>query len=504
MEKLGRYELREKIGRGGMADVYKGFDPRFRREVAVKVLPPELMRDSKFFQRFEREATTIASLEHHSIVPVYDFGEVDNRPFLVMRYMGHGSLEDKLKKGQISIKDALEVTKRIGSALDYAHKRSVVHRDVKPANILYGEDGVPYLSDFGIVWLTEGSVEFSRDRFLGTPHYMAPESADDDGITPLLDIYALGVTLYEMLAGELPFNSVRPSAILMAHVIKPIPNVLEVRTDLHEDVQNVIERAMAKERHDRYPFAKLIGEELERALGKSSLDTVNELVNERADRIDKTVTVVQQTKTTTDPYSNKTPIKQSLIQKYKTFGPDAEVRGPALMSFTNSIQSSSFLPLLKQFGLADHDPMMWYPQQRLCDMFSLIEQFVLGSELFHFIDIGMAVVNSVELPEPFASMPFPDINLAWGTIYKVHHRGADVGHVRVELVEPYHLRIEAMTPYPHNCNYGIHYGIAKRFLPDSTKFTVQFDQSIKDVFAADAPTILHTRWLPNSPTSTGY
>lgn len=502
MEKLGRYELQEKIGKGGMADVYRAYDPRFRRDVAIKVLPQELMRDNMFSVRFEREATTVATLEHYSIVPVYDFGEVDGMPYLVMRYMGNGSLEDRLQKGPISVAEALEVTKRIGSALDYAHRRSVIHRDVKPANILYGEDNVPYLSDFGIVWLAEGSTEFSRDRFLGTPHYMAPESADPDGLTPSIDIYALGVTLYEMLAGEQPYVGTRPSAILMAHVIRPVPDVRLMREDLHEDVQAVLERAMAKERDERYASATDLGKDLEFALGKSDPTTVNTIASDVAeDVMSGSAFIDSAAPATLNNADSATPAMQPLIQKYKAFGPDAEVRGQTLLAFQNALRSESLMPLLRRFGMAEIDPLEWYDQQQLCDMFNIIEQYVLGSELFHFIDIGMAVVNSIEIPEPFGSMPFPDINLAWGTVYKVHQRGEDAGYVRVELAGPYHLRIEAMTPYPHNVNYGIHYGIAKRFLPDGTAFRVEFDSSIKDVFAATAPTILHTRWMPLPPVS---
>lgn len=266
MKQLERYELREEIGRGGMARVYKAFDPRFERDVAIKLLPPATLLDPSFKQRFQREATTIASLEHHSIVPVYDFGESEERPFLVMRYMRNGSLEDKLQRGEVSVEDALSVVKRIGSALDYAHQRGVIHRDVKPANILYGEDGVPYLSDFGIVKLSEASVQFTKDGFLGTPYYMAPESADPDGTTTLIDIYALGVTLFQMLTGKVPYDGQRPSGILMAHVTKPIPDVRESRADLPAEVQAVIEKAMAKQPATRYQHGKPIGRDLEEAL----------------------------------------------------------------------------------------------------------------------------------------------------------------------------------------------------------------------------------------------
>ena len=149
-EIIDRYEIRREIGRGGMATVYLAHDPRVERDVAIKVLPSQFLHDPKFRGRFQQEAQAIAALEHSAIVPIYDFGEYEDQPFLVMRYMPGGSLTDRLEPGPLSVSNASQVLNRIASAIDKAHAQQVIHRDLKPANILFDSDGEAYLSDFGI------------------------------------------------------------------------------------------------------------------------------------------------------------------------------------------------------------------------------------------------------------------------------------------------------------------------------------------------------------------
>jgi serine/threonine protein kinase len=178
---FGRYKIQSEIGRGGMSIVYRAHDARTNRDVALKVLPREFLHDPNFRQRFEREAQTIATLEHPAIVPVYDFGEVGGQPFLVMRHMTGGSLTDLLMEGPLSLEAATAVLQRIGSALDYAHQQGIVHRDLKPGNVLFDRFGEAYLVDFGIVQLTETSSKITGEKaLLGTPAYMSPEQAYGD------------------------------------------------------------------------------------------------------------------------------------------------------------------------------------------------------------------------------------------------------------------------------------------------------------------------------------
>ncbi len=177
-QKIGRYEIKSELGRGGMATVYKAYDPRFEREVALKVLPHEMMHDSSFRTRFEREAKTIARLEHPAIVPVYDVGEEDDQPYFVMRCMTGGSLADRIAKGPLSLKESAKIMERIGAALDVAHAKGVVHRDLKPGNILFDVAGEPYVSDFGIAKISlSQSNTVTGGAIIGTPAYMSPEQA---------------------------------------------------------------------------------------------------------------------------------------------------------------------------------------------------------------------------------------------------------------------------------------------------------------------------------------
>jgi serine/threonine protein kinase len=251
---IGRYEVKERLGQGGMADVYLAYDPRFKRDVAIKVLPGELMRDDTYRARFEREAQTIAHLEHTAIVPVYDFGEEDGRTYLVMRYMQGGSLRDYLKaKGPLLIEEVAEIIARIAPALQKAHAQGIIHRDLKPGNILFDADNNPYLSDFGIAKLSESTVNLTGDRIIGTPAYMSPEQArgqsDLDGRS---DVYALAVIVYEMLTGKQPYEADTPMGLAMAHLMNPVPNILESKPDLPRGTDTIISRGLAKEPVQRY------------------------------------------------------------------------------------------------------------------------------------------------------------------------------------------------------------------------------------------------------------
>ena len=149
-EKIGRYEIKAELGRGGMATVYKAYDPKFEREVALKVLPHELLHDVQFRGRFEREAKIIARLEHAAIVPVYDVGDDNGQPYFVMRYMTGGSLSERLTSEPISLQETARIIQRVAAALDYAHSKGIIHRDLKPGNILFDETGDPFISDYGI------------------------------------------------------------------------------------------------------------------------------------------------------------------------------------------------------------------------------------------------------------------------------------------------------------------------------------------------------------------
>ena len=261
-KKFGRYEIKAEIGRGGMATVYHAYDPRFEREVALKVLPREMLHDLQFRTRFEREAKTIAMLEHPAIVPVYDFGEEDGQPYFVMRYMTGGSLSDRMKKGPMSVEDAAHLMTQIASALDDAHAKGIIHRDLKPGNILFDQFDEPYISDFGIAKLSASQSNVTGSAIVGTPAYMSPEQAQGEAIDGRSDIYGLGVILFEMLTGQQPYHGDTPMSVVVKHITDPVPHILDVKADLPADIEIVIEKAMAKDRNERFQDVKSLANAL--------------------------------------------------------------------------------------------------------------------------------------------------------------------------------------------------------------------------------------------------
>ena len=256
-EKIGIYEIKSELGRGGMATVYRGYDSRFEREVAVKVLPQELMHsDPQFRLRFEREAKIIAQLEHSAIVPVYDVGESDGQPFFVMRYMNGGSLSERIKAGIFTIEEAIQILDAVAPALDEAHAKGIVHRDIKPSNILFDKRGNPYISDFGIAKLSQAQAgNVTGSAIIGTPAYMAPEQAQGMEVDGRSDIYALGIILFEMLTGKQPFEADTPMAVAIKHITDPVPHIRNTNPKLPEGMETIIQKAMAKNRNDRFSSA---------------------------------------------------------------------------------------------------------------------------------------------------------------------------------------------------------------------------------------------------------
>jgi serine/threonine protein kinase len=236
---IGRYEVIKELGQGGMAVVYLAQDPLMKRQVAIKVLPRQFTFDPNFRARFQREAEVIAGLEHPAIVPVYDFGEIEDQPYIVMRYMPGGSLADRMEKGPLSLKEIAAVFERLAAALDAAHKTGLVHRDLKPANVLFDQWGEAYLSDFGIVKIAESRSMGTGTGIIGTPAYMSPEQAAGKGtVDGRSDLYSLGIILYELLTGQQPFVADTPMGQAVAHIVEPVPNILTTAPKLPKAVDS--------------------------------------------------------------------------------------------------------------------------------------------------------------------------------------------------------------------------------------------------------------------------
>ena len=209
---LNGYRIVEPLGAGGMATVYRAYQPALDRFVAVKVLAANAGQDPRFRERFRREAQTVAALRHPNILVVYDWGEQDGTAYLVSELVEGGTLADRLGT-PLTCEQSLQFLRPVASALDYAHERGVVHRDVKPSNVLLHPDGTPVLADFGVARMLEGSAFLtSAGVLVGTPAYMAPEVLDEGEAGPSVDLYALGVMLYEMLTGSVPFTAATPKS----------------------------------------------------------------------------------------------------------------------------------------------------------------------------------------------------------------------------------------------------------------------------------------------------
>lgn len=251
---VGPYKLVEQLGQGGMATVFKAYHPNLDRYVAIKALHPAFAEDDTFLARFQREARVVAKLEHPNIVPIYDYSQLENRPYLVMKYIEGETLKNRISRGPIPVTESIQLIEVIGSALDYAHKKGVLHRDIKPSNVLISDDGQVYLSDFGLARMAQSSEKtLTTDMMIGTPQYISPEQAlarqDLDSRT---DIYSLGVMIYELLVGKVPFNADTPFAIVHDHIYTPLPLPRSINPEISNALQNVLQKALAKEKEDRY------------------------------------------------------------------------------------------------------------------------------------------------------------------------------------------------------------------------------------------------------------
>ncbi|MBN1201697.1 MAG: protein kinase [Anaerolineae bacterium] len=275
---LGNYRIIERIGLGGMATVYKAYQASMDRYVAIKVLPRQLADDPSFIGRFEHEAQTIARLEHKHILPVYDFGEYDGYTYLVMRYVESGNLKDLTKQGPLPLPDVVTYLSQIADALQYAHDRGVIHRDVKTSNILIGEGKQTYLMDFGIAKLAVGSTQFTgTGALLGTPAYMSPEQCSGMPVDTRSDIYSLGVVLYEMLTGAVPFEAETPVAVVLKHIQDPLPSPRLLNPSIPESVERVLLHAMAKEPESRFQSAKEMADALQNAFEALKVQHTSEI-----------------------------------------------------------------------------------------------------------------------------------------------------------------------------------------------------------------------------------
>lgn len=280
---LGNYRVLSTIGRGGMAVVYKGYQPSLDRYVAIKVMSRMLVGEETFMERFQREAASVAQLRHQNVVQMYDFGLQNDISYMVMEFIEGETLKQRLTdfgamRQRVPLREIVKIMQDIASAMDYAHAHGIVHRDIKPANIMLRREdrlakltgGVPFtgvLTDFGVARMLEGVQLTGTGATIGTPDYMSPEQARGEPAGPASDIYALGIILYEMLTGELPFTADTPVAMLLKHMQADPPSVILKAPDLPPHLEPVLIQALAKDPRNRFSTTGKLAESLAQAIG---------------------------------------------------------------------------------------------------------------------------------------------------------------------------------------------------------------------------------------------
>lgn len=273
-KQFGHYQIVAPLGEGGMAAVYKAYQASMERHVAVKVLPRHMSSSEEFVNRFQREAKLLAQLQHPHILPVFDYGEAGGYPYIVMPFVNSGTLAELIQKRKLSLVEVRRIMTQLGDAMGYAHACGMIHRDIKPSNVLIDERGNCLLTDFGLARMAESATKItSSGAVMGTPAYMSPEQGAGSNIDHRSDIYSLGVILYEMVTGRVPFAAETPVAVVFKHIQDPLPSARKLNPNLPEPVELVLLKALAKNADDRYQNAEDFVQAIQQAIpGNSTFD----------------------------------------------------------------------------------------------------------------------------------------------------------------------------------------------------------------------------------------
>jgi eukaryotic-like serine/threonine-protein kinase len=339
---LGKYQVIEEIGKGGMARVYKAFQPSLSRFVAIKVLHSHLMEGQSILERFQREARAAASLRHPNIVQVFDFDVQGNLYYMVMEFIDGTTLKDMLERlaqsgKRLSVEEAIRIFSQVSDALSYAHNHGMLHRDIKPSNILIDQTGNAYLSDFGIARIISEKQITLTGALIGTPEYMSPEQALGQPITPATDVYSLGITLYETLTCQVPFSAHTPMSVMQKQISQPPPPLVNFRPDLPAMLETVLRKALEKNSRDRY-----------------------QTVSEFQEAIQIALTQPDRGQTIIEPF--KTPLTATIVEPVPSYQQPLLVTPPAVLPPSSPVQkkksvfifavlSATFMFALLLFGV---------------------------------------------------------------------------------------------------------------------------------------------------------
>jgi serine/threonine protein kinase len=414
-EKIGQYVLGKQLGQGGMATVYLAHHPHLDREVAVKVMHQNFLEDAGFVARFKREAQIVAKLTHPHIVPVYDFDEYENLPYLVMKYIQGKTLKQVSIKQPLSLPEILHVMTAVGSALSYAHREGVLHRDIKPSNIVIDKDDTPYLTDFGLARLAAmGESTMSADMLLGTPHYISPEQArgmkDLDGRT---DVYSLGVVLYELLVGHVPYTGDTPYSIIHDHIYTPLPMPSKMNPEIPPAIELVLYKALEKKAEDRYAVADDMVRDLRDAIAQSNLTDLNpdrvsvaaiSIAKNRED-LDNQLTLTPQPAGVASPFPGSTPsglrmatMKPKTTAKDERIWPIGGCASLLVIAFaTIAILLSMSQNILELSALTENQKLEAAPELMLLTAFAIPDEYA---------ELGVSVEEG-----DFPSLRIPDVEL---------------------------------------------------------------------------------------------
>ena len=361
----GRYKIEELLGQGGMSAVYKAIDPNLKRTVAIKLIHSHLLADEDFVYRFKREAAAVAAFRHPNIVQVYDFDNDGEVYYMVLEYIPGETLQDRLKHlknsdRKMPVDQACRFIINVCDALEYAHRKGMIHRDIKPANIMLDTHGEAILMDFGIVKILDATSHTSTGAVMGTARYMSPEVIRSEAADERSDLYSLGVTFYEMLSGDPPFDADSAMSLLMRHLNDPVPDLTTKRDDLPAELIQIVNKALEKDRNNRYQTAEAMAKDLRRFLSLLTTAPVKPVVP--APQADAGKTEKMQTADQAEPWSapatsttiSEAPLNQptEINQNFPGVSPQATFKSEApVQEAARPVQPaprpSSMSPLVK-------------------------------------------------------------------------------------------------------------------------------------------------------------